>query len=225
MKKIIALSTLAVSLAASSVFGQGWMQLSSGFSQALDGFTTPGTVARDSLINVALLWAPSGTANPLPLANSPTAAPYSAALSDWAAIPTGAGTAVNGFNLATDAGGDGNTAGTVIQVQTTSRGVVAYNSSLSFDVTGTTVGESVALMLVGWNSAYATPAAAQAANSAFGWSFLSSYTMFSQTDNTIFSPTIANFGVFPLATIPEPTTLALAGLGGLSLLFLRRKKA
>ncbi len=178
---------------------------------------------RDSLINVALLWAPSGTANPFSLANTPTTEPFGTTPgTDWPLIPTTGGTAVNGWNLAMDAGGDGETAGTVVQVQTTSRGVVAYNVSLSFDVTGTTVGQNLELMLVGWNSTYATPGSAAGGGSAIGWSYLSSYTMFGQTDPNIATPVIANFGVFP--AIPEPTTLALAGLGGLSLLLIRRKK-
>jgi PEP-CTERM motif len=39
-------------------------------------------------------------------------------------------------------------------------------------------------------------------------------------------PTYAQFGSFTIASVPEPTTLALAGLGGLaSLVALRRKQA
>lgn len=43
-------------------------------------------------------------------------------------------------------------------------------------------------------------------------------------------PTPAMYSIWPdqnvlLAPVPEPTTLALAGLGGLSMLFLRRRKA
>jgi len=215
------------------------MELSTLKSQVYDGFTTPGSSALTANVDVALLWAANNTANPFPVANTLTTG-NSATLSTAAGVgytDAGAwtdiypsGSILSGWTLATDAGGaDGNTAGTPIQVATTSKGVVAYNASVSFDVTGTTASENIAVLLLSWNGTlYSSPGAAEAAGSAIGWSYLSSFAMAASiTDTSISSPTLANFGTFVPATtvIPEPATLALAGLSGLSLLFLRRKKA
>jgi hypothetical protein len=221
MKKIIALSTLAVSLAVPSVFGQGYMQVTGGFSQALDGFTTPGTLLRDSLINVALLWAPSGTANPMPLSNTPTTEPYSLPSGAWGDIYP-SGTLLSGWHVAVDNGDSDASGGQQIIMQTTSRGAISWNAGLGVDITGTPSSGPIALMEIGWISSESLSAAI--GNSAFGWSYQPSFTLVSSsTDTGISSPSMAGFGVY--GSIPEPTTLALAGLGGLSLLFLRRKKA
>ncbi len=63
----------------------------------------------------------------------------------------------------------------------------------------------------------------------FGESTVTSMTPFSQAgtgDPSIFPNTWSN-GTFTMFSVPvpEPTTLALAGLGGLSMLFLRRRKS
>jgi hypothetical protein len=239
MKKIIALSIVVVSMAAPSVFGQGWMLLSTLKSQVYDGFTTAGTSALTGNPDVALLWAANNTANPFPVGNTLTTG-SSTTLSTatgvgytdagaWSDIYP-SGTILSGWTLALDAGeGDGQTAGTPVMLQTTSKGAVTWNGGSAFGVSGTSASQNIALILLSWNSAYSSPSAAEAAGSAIGWSYLSSFlTAASATDSVdLSSPTMANFGTFIPATtvIPEPATLALAGLSGLSLLFLRRKKA
>jgi len=85
--------------------------------------------------------------------------------------------------------------------------------------------------VVVWDSAYATPAAAIAAGSYYG-----ADNIFSMTPGTsITYPGINNGGnttwlaagdenPLIVSTIPEPTTLALAGLGAAALVIFRRRK-
>ena len=225
MKKIIALSILAVSFAVTSAFGQGYFQFTTGKSQVYDGFTTPGASALGSTMNVAFLWAPSGTATPMPISatpssgNSSTTEPYTVAQA-WAAIMSSS----DNWTLALNAGN----ADSLASVLCAANGSVTYNGGVSFGVTGTSPSVTYSVFMIAWNGAYATPQAAQTAGSAVGWSSVFSYdsvTAIGTPGN--FSAQAPSFGVFiPAAPVPEPSTLALAGLGGFGLLMaLRRKKA
>jgi hypothetical protein len=218
MKKIIALSMLAVSFAATTAFSQGYMVFSSGKSQVFDGFTTAATAAPSANVDVALFWAASGTtptvdsfltATPAG-GNSTTTESYTVAQA-WNAILNGQftlaqSTAIGGSVIATSS----------------ATGVVKFNGGVSFDITGTTAGTSYAMYLVSWNAAFANPTLAAAGGSAVGWSAPFSYLVGVQTDQTLATPTVNGFSTF--APTPEPTTIALTGLGGLSLLLARRKK-
>ncbi len=101
-------------------------------------------------------------------------------------------------------------------------------------------------MIVGWSSNLGTTWATVAANMASGWAtpwgpnnaFFGTSAIgfgfsgggpFSLPANTLFNPTAAmpgglSSGFQLMAIVPEPTTIALAGLGGLSLLLFRRRK-
>jgi hypothetical protein len=97
-----------------------------------------------------------------------------------------------------------------------------YNSSTSFSDTAASGGTAYTVYVIAWSSAYATPQAAAAANSPVGWSLPFSYTPTSGiTGAPTMSTSITPFGV--VAT-PEPTTIALAGMGVASLLAFRRRK-
>jgi hypothetical protein len=140
MKKIIAISMLAATLAGSSAFGQGYFAFTGGKSQAWDGFTTPGTSVADASVDVAFLWA-TGTPTPSVdalltttphTANSTTAESYTVAQA-WSDILTDPN-----FHLAVDA--TTANAGNVAVAQTlASRGrvSVSYNGGFAFGVTGT----------------------------------------------------------------------------------------
>jgi len=98
---------------------------------------------------------------------------------------------------------------------------------------GYTAGAAAFFEVFVWDSAYATPAAALAANSYYGHD-----NVFSMTPGTgITYPNIYNSGGTTWASagdeaalttsagpIPEPTTLALAGLGAAALVIFRRRK-
>lgn len=226
MKKILALSLLAVSLAVPSAFGQGYFLFTTGKSQAWDGFTTAGASAVSSNVKVAFLWAAASTASPFQVASTSTAGNSSTTAASagwdlttaWSTINNGA----DAWTIALNSSGD-----TLAAANTIANGSVTYNSGLSFGVTGTSPSVTYSLILIGWNAAYATPTAAALAGSAVGWSSVFQYNSVTSIGTPAnMAAQGANFGVFAPATapVPEPSTLVLAGLGGLSLLAFRRKK-
>jgi hypothetical protein len=220
MKKIIAISMVAVSLMATSAFSQGYFVFSSGKSQVYDGFTTAGASALSSHVDIALFWAVgNNVVSPMPIASTPTTGnnttleAFSAAQA-WTDILNGTFTEAQSNAIG----------GPALAVSSTT-GVVKIDGGATFDINGTSASSPYTLMLVSWNSAYANPLAAQAAGSAIGWSTTVNYTSgASITDGTIGTPALAGFGTFIPATAPEPGTLALAALGGAAMLFIRRKK-
>jgi hypothetical protein len=114
--------------------------------------------------------------------------------------------------------------------QTSTLGTVAYLNGNVFTVEGTSAnGGSVSIFIIGWSYLYADPYLAMAAGSPVGWSSEFVYNYAAGPDpgpagtpgnmNGLFT-----FGVSPVVVVPEPTTLALAGLGAASLLIFRRRK-
>jgi len=218
---------VAVSLAATSAFGQGYVQFTTGKSQAYDGFTTAGASALSTKVDVALFWAPSGTTPAVAslltstptTGNSTTVEPYTAAQA-WTAILNGQ------FTL----GQNGSSGNSSVIATTAANGGLSYFGGSGFNLVGTASSTAYSIYFVSWDSTYATPAAAAAANggagAAVGWSQAFTYT----TVNNLGQPSAMSsltpgFGTFiPFAPTPEPATLALAGLGGASLLLFRRKK-
>jgi len=236
MKKIIATTVLAASLAGTCAFGQGWLQLQSGTGQVYDGFTTAATSVSPTAatVNFALYWAASA-ANPMPgsLVNSITTgtSATTAVQAGYTVATAWSDLLGSSYTLATEGANSGNPGQQVISVNDTSSGagVLNYINGNGFSITGTTAGQTVNLLLLGWSSAYASASAAQSAGAAIGWSYASGYALAtSGTDFNIQSPTFNNFGVFApsVAAVPEPSSLALAGLGGFGMLMaFRRKKA
>ena len=223
MKKILSLTLLVVSLAVPSAFGQGYFLFTTGKSQAWDGFTTPGTSAVSANVKVALLWAAANTANPFQVASTSTSGNSSTTVASAGWDVTSAWSTINNNSDAwTLAINNGNS--TLAVASTIANGSITYNGGLSFGVTGTSPSTAYSLILVGWNGTYADPTAAATAGSAVGWSSVFQY----NSVTTIGTPSNmaaqgANFGVFVPLAVPEPGTIALAGLGGLSLLALRRR--
>ena len=229
MKKKIIVSLVAVTFAAASAFGQGYFSFTSGKSQAYDGFTTLGVSALGSTINVAFLWAAASTTPTIATdisaqslktgTNNQTGLGYTAATA-WADILNGQ------FTFATNTG-----TGNLVVALTSTTGVIGYNPGAgvgaAFSVSNTVVNTTYTLYEVAWSSAYATPWLAAAANAAVGWSTAFQYASVTQTGFVNSMNGLApSFGVFAPSTgaVPEPSTMALAAIGGASLLLFRRRK-
>jgi len=228
MKKIIALNLLAGWLAATAAFGQGYFTFETGKSQAYDGFTTPGVSTLSTNVDTSFLWGPTNTtpdvakltglASTPANGNSSTFPPYLYyAYQAWNAILDGQ------FTLATN-----NYTGALVTQRTAANGSIAYNFIVSFPVTGTIPGATYTVYMISWDAQYATPQLAAAANggygSAVGWSTPFQYTpVIANGDSPLMAGVAAGFGTFAPPVAPEPTTLTLAVVGGLTLLAFRRK--
>jgi hypothetical protein len=225
MKKLVLVSTMIVSLAGMSAFGQGWMSFSLGKSAVYDGFTTPGVSGLGATVDTALMWAPVGTPTPVVSAllastpttgNSSTSEGYTVATA-WSDILTDPN-----FTLAYNYNGG---APVLVTGTTVANGGVANQAYPLSNASGSeqaVINTFYNVFVISWNAAYATPALAEANNSAVGWSSVFSYEAyaFTSTANALTPP--QHIGTF--VPIPEPATIALAGLGSLSLLLFRRRK-
>ncbi|HEY4963705.1 MAG TPA: PEP-CTERM sorting domain-containing protein [Candidatus Saccharimonadales bacterium] len=217
MKKII-LTLGLLAIASASSFAQGSFVFSTASRYVWDDWSsvTPRVSASN---NVAFLFA---TGSPVSLAGSGSVTNNSGAM-NYAAAWTAILTDPN-YHLATNSAD-----GTLAVVQTSGLGTIAYNGGNPFTVAGTSAsGGAVSIFVIGWSSLYANPFLAAAANSVVGWSSVFSY---AYTPGPIpgpagtpgnFSGLLTPFGVG--TAVPEPTTLALAGLGAASLLIFRRRK-
>ena len=223
MKKIISISLVVASFAATSSFGQGYFQFVTSKSQAYDGSGATSVLA--ATVDVTFLWAPVGTANSGILATGSTRGTSNTLATAVGYTDAQAWTAIlnSGFTPAVNS----SSSAAAIQL-TAANGFVSYNGGANFGVTGTaspTGTTQYALFMVGWTGGYASVAAAATAGAPVGWSSVFTYTAGQAANSSLasFAGQTA-FGVFSPAVVPEPTTLALAGLSGASLLLFRRKK-
>ncbi len=215
MKKIIVVASLITSLTSLSAFGQGYGLFTGNPRTVWDSFTYPDQPHVTSNVNVAFLWGMNGSAplvesilNGVPTNATSMTSPFSidAAWTDIVTDPN--------FTLAHNASDN-----SLVSTRTLANGGFSYNSSSTFGISGTTAGTTYTLFVIGWDATYATPQLAAAAGSAVGWSPAFSYSVTSEIGTPLTMPAsgLAHFGV-----VPEPTTMALAGLGSLSLLLFRR---
>jgi hypothetical protein len=214
MKKqlIIAAMAMAVSL---NAFAQGYVNFQNTTHSVYDGFTTPATPAQaPGNVYVGFLW---GTgASLIGNAGSPNTANSTSSQANWTALLNDPS-----YQVASNF-----TGGAILDALVTSGlGKGNYNFGASVGVAGMAANTAYNIIVFAWaSSAGANPFAAASSGAALGWT-----STFSYTTGTSIS-TLPNFsnGAFGVNVIPvpEPTTIALASLGGLSLLaFRRRNKA
>jgi len=216
MKKLIAIVAVAVTGFAS--FGQGFFSFTGSTRGIWDAFANPASPKLAATMNVGFLFGTgsaliSGIAASTPT-NSVSGLPSSTAQA-WTAITTDPNYTV-AFNSGT---------GTEAVAANVGNGSWSYNGAGTFGVTGSAAGSVYNVIVFGWSSAYATAALAAAAGSPVGWSSPFSYTPVSSIGT---ASTMPAAGLLPFAVttpVPEPATIALAGLGGLSLLALRRRNS
>jgi hypothetical protein len=200
MKKSLILGILGLTAGAVSSFGQGFIVLdnyNTGGPNVSFGAGSGGSGALTSAYTVGLYFAAGSVA-----ADSSSG---SGSVSPLLALGSGSGSTAQFDSAAT-----GSTPG-------------EFLSNFSFN-TGTAAGSTVTVELV----AYLTSAGSYANSSIRGHSadFDLVTAPITQQTATQVGTAMSAFSVLPVTPVPEPTTLALAGLGGLaSLVAFRRKKA
>ena len=232
MKINLILLALITTLAAGSASGQGYFKFSSTKSAVWDGSGAGAILS--TRVEVALLWAIANT--PSPFAGGAiglNAVPISYGSStvvSWAAPQAANALAASSFTFATSATTP-SPGGTPIIGFTSSTGAVSFNSGARFDtVGGPGPAQTYTLMLVSWDRAYpsfsaaATAITAQGTAAMIGWSApVQVQSGSALNDPNISSINFLQFGTFVVVD-PEPGTLALTALGGVSLLIFRRRK-
>jgi len=218
MKKTLTIIGLAALTVAAS-YGQGYISYGGFLNGIKNNYTTPGTPVNTAGLYVQLFFAPSGSSSVSTIAaSSTTAANYTTATA-WSLI-TGDST----FASVNGAGGTG----TVANGITTGNGGFA---ATTFAAANLTAGVTYKFYEVAWYAGAGgtdtTIALASAAGDYVGWSQVFNYTT---TASTVPPPTamssalVGNFVVGgTIAPAPEPGTMALAALGGASLLLFRRR--
>jgi hypothetical protein len=198
---------------------------------------TPGVGVVDNNMDFTILFAPVGTTDPLSsvgiqfglaggAANSQVATngvtSVGAPRNTLAAMLSG-----GGWQAVTNESGASLAVGTLVGSGKTA-GTFSYNGGAAFQFNGGSATADVAyeMIVLAWDSTDTSFSSA----ADLGWSNPFTYTTGSvatdgnaTTDENV--DPLNQFGVAQVGSVPEPTTLALAGLGGLSMLFLRRRKA
>jgi len=215
------MATLAAVTCAAGMtaFGQGYIEFSTSGGFVYDDFTTPGTdVKAPGNVTTTFLWAANNTTSPLGAGVATTGtASGSGADATITSMLTSGWTVANNFSTGVEADN-------VVHASGPTQGGIGYGT---FQVTGTSsAGINYEIVVVGWASTEgSTLSAALQAGGPIGWSTAFSYASGASSTSPLSQFSAAGVGTpFGVAPVPEPASLALAGLGGLSMLFLRRRK-
>jgi hypothetical protein len=216
-----------------------------------DNFTSPGASqnAYSGDVTVEVLWAPTGVADPYS-AGSSASTGGATVQTDITALLGAGWTLAQNYNSGIGTAATGPAMTTAYGATATTKnagGVATYNGTDPFEVSATSIyggnssGEDIQLIFIaldGADTSYTSATALGISNPVLnevGSAFTDPNSYFVQsTDSNESTGGTAGPGQFfvdPVlgvggpGPVPEPTTLALAGLGGFSMLFFRRRKA
>jgi len=217
MKKLLIVAA-AVSITSFNAFSQGTVLFGASLHNLYNNTTQTGTYTTSTALDVALLFAPASAS---PTGGFPTAS--SQTTGSW-----NYGTATVWGQIATDLSGPWfwviGTGGVNPAVGTgTANGTISYNGGSSFTAANVSSGVLYDVYEIAWASSAGSSPIGLSTSTYVGWS-----AMFTYTPNSVggTGPTMSGMGSYGVGgtPAPEPGTMALAALGGASLLMFRRKK-
>jgi hypothetical protein len=219
--KLTAALAALVAATGMTAFGQGYVAFGTSKNNVYDDFSTPGTsVVAPGDVTATFLWAATGTSDPLGAGQASTG--VANASSAWATIQT---MLSSGWTVAENFA----TSNEVDNADTASgvaKGDFNYNSGGSFQLAGTAAGGSYEFVVIAWDNLTGAGTIEQAEDpQAVGWSDSFTYQTGATPGSAISNFSVSGETAFGVSPVPEPASLALAGLGGLSMLFLRRRKS
>jgi len=203
MKKSVILAVLGIAAGAATSYGQGFIQFNSYSAHSSSGYiaqyasgASAGTAVADGYTEVLLY-------SLTPITEAGTGSSYAALNPGWTVASTG---------LTGNTGVAGTATGPNLTVQTYTPGTPVYFEFAVYDGAGYGQGT--------WAGHSASFSQALQTGLGLVWFADGNPSNTSGSGSGFLAPT------FNVAAVPEPTTLALAGLGGLaSLIALRRKQA
>jgi hypothetical protein len=239
MKKLI-VTAVALTLAATSGYSQGFTSITLGAlgsthtsTNSVIGGPSTGQTATTAGLYYFALFASANQAT----VNGSTAG-VSGISANYVFNNLGTGTPTGGWELV-GIGQNSASLGRIVNLSqgTTSAGQGALNSDSSMTVQGILGGANANEVVVGWSASIGTTLAAMeswySAGAIGGWigqsAVATGLTLGDGGLNAVVNPFGTGTGqvggiLLGLTPVPEPTTLALAGLGGASLLLFRRRK-
>ena len=217
--KLTATLAALVAAGAMSTFGQGYVLFVTAKSGVYDNFSGASVVAPGDVTGTFLWNASTTAADPLGAGVATTATTLSGS---WGTVSN---MMASGWNVASNGGTEADVAD---NASGSFKGQQAYNGGVSCGLQNSAAGSSIEVVVIGWDNltGAGTLGAAAQAGDALGWSGAFVYATGGSAGATV--STFGQSGFAPFGVVgatPEPTSLAIAGLGGLSMLFLRRRKS
>ena len=233
MKKLIAILGTAIAAAGVSAFGQDWISFSVSDSTIWLNHITPAIPAANAgTVDAVLLWSANttvGSGDLLPSVGTKFGLRGTGTVLDQVAtnaIDLGVADPFqiiqtmlsSGWSIAEDIGTGTNAIG---NDSASGKGGLAYNSGNPFQVKGVigASGSEIQEIVLGYNSS----ASSWTTATGIGWSNPFDVTVGTSSTDPYAYATQSSANQFAVVISPEPTTLALVGLGGLSMLAFRRR--
>jgi hypothetical protein len=220
MKKLLALFISLFTVIGTNAFAQGgYVLFVTTKDNVYDEFTEPGVgLVAPGDVTATFLWASVGTSDPLGAGVGTNGVAYTGGA--WSTISS---MLSSGWTVAKDTG-TGAEADVAVATSGSLKGGLDYNNGVAFQLANSTGGDTYEMLVIGWDNlgGASTLEQAMTASVILGWSGSFYYATGATAGSAVDTFSQSGEAPFGVGTIPEPTTLALAGLGGLSLLLCGR---